>query len=144
MARRKKRRSKKWHKKIQKKLGVSLMNYLFMSLITFVANIATMTYCHEVLGWDKRPAYFAALFMVFLVTFIGLRYVVYPDTRMNLKKQFRRYLVASGLLWAVEYWMFVYLAVRINYDYRTVIVMLTLAACAIRYVVLRQMVFKKR
>ncbi len=120
------------------------MNYGFITLITFAAKLATMTYCHEHQHLDKRTSYLAAMAVVFLVTFVGLRYVVYSETRMTLKKQFSRYLIASGFLWLVEYAMFVYLAVRINYDYRTVILVLTILACLVRYAVLRHLVFKRR
>ena len=129
-------------KKLKKQVSSGAFNYCFIFLLSYVANLWTTAYCLHALGWPKQAAYVAALVVTGFVTFLGLRYVVFQRTRKKFLKQLKRFTVASGVLWVLEYILFVHLAASLDYDHRLVITGLTLTLGLARFIILSRFVFR--
>ena len=104
------------------KLTQSLFRYAHLTVFSFVLNVGSTIFLHEVAGVSEELAFAVALTLVFCTNFFIMRNYVYEGASGSLRRQFVIYALSAASFRSTEYLAFLLLHTWRGFDYRLVVI----------------------
>ena len=120
----------------------SLLRFAGLSAVSFGANLGLTVFLHEGVGVPQRGAYATALVCVFLLNFLGLRYVVYNSRKRTAPTQLLGFLMSSLAFRGTEYAVFWVLVGLGTGHYAMLITCIAVLSAGLKFLFLRRTVFR--
>ncbi len=111
----------------------SAIRYAQISGLNFVVNIGLTIFLHEVCALPEEIAFAVALIVVFCMNFVAMRHYIYQGRNGPLGGQFATYTMSAIGFRGTEYLAFLALHSWLGFDYRVVVVGVTLVAAGVKF-----------
>ena len=131
-----------WMNEPTKKTLLGLVRYGTLGVVTLVTNVVLTAFLHEVLQIREEVAFAFGLAAVFIISFVGLRYVVFENASDgDPKKQAVSYLFSSLGFRGTEFMGFLVLHTVLGIYYLVAIFGVLIVSFFAKYCYYRRAVF---
>jgi putative flippase GtrA len=120
----------------------AVRRFAHASAAAFAANLGVTMLLHEMLGVAPAQAYAVALAVVFVQSFLFLRFYVYGRQNSPWLLQFLKYAPSTAAFRGFEFLAFFFAEGVLGIDYRVAIVLIAGLSLTTKFLFYRQVVFR--